>query len=521
MDKEQLEIIRKYVDIALRRKTIIIFCFFLGIAIGLGQYLQKPKIYQCSALLKYQRQQVNPTAMSPDDLRTRTEDVVDTVSQQIMSRSSLEQLIKKHDLYGQMRKAVPMESVVEMMRENHIRTDLLEGGDVFRVSYQGKDQDKVMKVTNDLAAKFIEENLKFRQERASQTSTYISDELEIAEEALNTKEKIMRDYRLQHYNEMPEQLDNNTNRLNALQDQYQNNQASILELERTRLLIQEQISQRKHLLAQIAAGSLAGNELEEQEELTTSQQIRLRLKNLRTRYKEKHPEIKRLKKMLQDLESEEGQIPASVAGDTDTTTTVELDPQIQELSQQLKDVQLNLKNLKEERQVLDKQIKKYEKWITATPVREAEWASLTRDYEQLNEHYEELVARSLEAKSAQTLENQLKGSQFQIVDSAHFPEKPIQPDFKKIMIMAIGLGLGLGSAIALSLEIFNTSFTTPSELEKYLELPVVASIPLLPTKRELVIRRLKTITVNIFLLLVGAIILGATAYFWKQGMIVL
>jgi polysaccharide biosynthesis transport protein len=62
-----------------------------------------PKVYKCSSLLKYQRQTVNPTVMSPDDIRTRTRDVVDTISQEIMSRSSLEGIIKEFNLYTEMR----------------------------------------------------------------------------------------------------------------------------------------------------------------------------------------------------------------------------------------------------------------------------------------------------------------------------------------------------------------------------------------------------------------------------------
>ncbi|MCK9502524.1 MAG: hypothetical protein M0Q52_11945, partial [Lascolabacillus sp.] len=140
-----------------------------------------------------------------------------------------------------------------MMRKSHIETRFLQGGDVFEVSYQGSDQNKVLRVTNALAARFIEENIRLRQELASQTSSYVKDELEMAKESLDKKEILMRDYKLKYYNEMPDQLVNNMNRLNALQVQYQNNQTSSHELERTRLLVQEQISSRQELLTQLSA----------------------------------------------------------------------------------------------------------------------------------------------------------------------------------------------------------------------------------------------------------------------------
>ncbi len=521
MITEQRQIIKKYLDIVLRRKVTLIFCLIVGVAIGLAQYLNKPKVYRCTALLKYQRQSINPTAMSPDDLRTRTTDVVEAVSQQIMSRSSLEEIIKDFNLYTAMQRNMSMEDIVEIMREYHIQTTLLKNGDIFEVSYQGKDPDKVMKVTNALAARFIEENLRFRQEKASQTTTYVRDELNMIKITLDEKEQVMRDYKLKYYNELPEQVDNNTSRLTALQAQYQNNQSSSLELERTRLLVQEQISQRKKFLMQISSGTPTDTpEISQTPELNTFQEVRLRLQQLSTRYKENHPEIKRLKKILRDLENQHYALTPDQSENT-SSTIKQVDPQILELRQQLKEVEFNIQRLNKERKDLAEQITKYENWISAAPVREAEWSALTRDYDQLNAHYQGLVTQRLQAESAQTLENQLRGSQFTIIDPAHFPEKPFKPDFQKIMLMAIGLCLGIGAVLSLGLEMLSTTFKDPYELEDYLEVPVLCAIPILPTKRERIKSRFKSILQYSFLTFAGVSVIGAVLYYWKQGAIIL
>lgn len=527
MDIEQRRLVKKNIDILLRRKEIILLFLLLGISLGLAYYLNMPKVYKCSSLLKYQRQTVNPTVMSPDDIRTRTRDVVDTVSQEIMSRSSLETIIKEFNLYSEMRQKIPMEDVVDIMRKFHIQTRFLEGGDVFEVSYQGSDQNKVLRVTNALAAKFIEENLRFRQELASQTSVYVKDELEMAKESLDKKELLMRDYKLKYYNEMPEQLVNNMNRLSALQVQYQNNQTSSHELERTRLLVQEQISSRQDFLAQLSAqaaveaadsSSLSGG-------LNDIYQLRMRLQTLQSRYTEKHPEIRRLQKAIRDLETqlgvsaeENGDHPAGSPG---ARTSDQFDPQLQELRKQSKELELSIARLKEERGMLTEQINKYEKWIAAAPVREAEWSALTRDYEQLNAHYQRLVTLSLQADSAQSLENQLEGSQFKIIDAAHFPEKPFKPDFKKITLIAVGIGLAAGGVMALSLELIGTSFKDPVEMEAYLKVPVVCAIPTIYTVKELARKKVIQFTWYIILFLAFGSIITAAGYFWKQGMIIL
>ncbi|MCB2183533.1 MAG: hypothetical protein KQH63_15975 [Desulfobulbaceae bacterium] len=530
MDQQQRQLIKKYLDIILRRKKVIVFFLLLGLAGGLGQYLSTPKVYKCTSLIKYQKQRINPTAMSPDDIRSRTQEAVATISQQITSRSSLENMIKEFDLYLGMRTSLPMEDVVDVMRNKHIEIGQQGKGDIFEVSYQGKNPKKVLLVTNALAAKFIEENLRFREERASETSAYIQDELKMAKAGLDKKEAIMRDYKLKYYNEMPEQRQNNMNRLNALQDQYQNNQSSIHDLERTKIMVQEQISLREELLAQQLSGVDNGEEVAavNRTERGESEIIRLRreLQALEARYTGKHPQVKRIKKTLQELEAKR----AGIAADEDSGEEGAedqmarhgfLDLQTEQLKNQLQDMEYSIARLKKDREEIEKQIKKFQSWVEAAPVREAEWAALTRDYEQLNEHYQALVAQSLQAESAYSLEKQQKGSQFKIVDSAHLPEKPFKPDFRKIMLMAIGLGLGVGGGLALGLDLLNTSFKEPDDLEAYLNVAVVCAIPSILTKKEERKKKIWQALLWAVLVILLVVIGGAFAYFWKQGMIIL
>jgi len=503
---------------------MVIAFFLLGVVIGLGQYLKTPKVYQCTSLIQYQRQQVNPTAMSPDDVRSRTQEVVATVSQQITSRSSLEAMIKEFDLYAEMRAGLPMEDVVDMMREKHIEISQ-ERGDIFRVSYQGGDPKKVLRVTNAIAAKFIEENLRYREERASETSVYIQDELRMAKESLDKKEAVMRDYKLQYYNEMPAQLTNNMTRLNALQEQYQNNQVSAQDLERTKVMVQEQISLREELLAQQLRGTGVSPMLPGTQQTTgilaQINQLRAELQNLQARYTDKHPEVRRVKKLLQELEAGQPDALLQKGEAAAENSQPYIDPQMEQLKQQLGSLEYNIDRLKQERAEIRKQIEKYQSWVELAPVREAEWAALTRDYEQLHQHYQALVGQSLQAESAHSLEKHQKGSQFKIVDPAHFPEKPFKPDFRKIMLIAVGLGLGAGFGLALGQELLGTSFKDPSEVEAYLGIPVVCAVPNIYTKPELRKRKIRQIIWGALLVVAVTVIVVATVYFWKQGMIVL
>lgn len=525
--QQQQQQIKKYLDLFIRRKNIIISFLLASIIVGLGLYIKTPKAYQANSILIYQRQRINPnpSRMSPDAVQTQTREMVSNVSEQVLSRTNLEELINQFNLYPGMRDHLPIEDVVSVMRDRHIEISQ-ERGDTFKVSYKGADPRKVMLATNALAAKFVEENLRYREERASETSAYVRDELNMAKKSMDKKDTAMRDYKLKYYNEMPEQLQNNITRLNSLQEQYQGIQNSIQDLERTRIMIQEQITLRTDMLTQgisrdgqRTAGStedsigripLTGNEPAD------IARVRAELETLRARYTEQHPEVKRLKKLLVKLEEN---LSRTVTDPESQENPILLNPQLVQLQRQVKDVEYNISRLKEDKTEVKKQIEQYKKWVAATPLREAEWTALTRDYNQLHEYYERLVTRNLEAGSIESLERRQKGSRFKIIDPAHYPGKPYKPDFKKIMLMAIALGLGLGGGIAFLLEAMNTSFKDAADLESYLDLKVTCSIPMILVAQEKKWAKTKNILWNSSFAIITLMIVASLIYLWRKGII--
>lgn len=531
--------IKKYLDMALRKQRIIIFMVLIGIGAGLGQYARMPKVYNATALLKYQRQRVNPARMSPDDVRSRTQEVVGTVRQQVTSRTSLEGLITQFNLYKKLRERAPMEDVVTHMREKDIIIKPAgRRGDVYEIAFQGGEPRTVMLVTNALAAKFIEENLRFRAEQASETSSYIQDELAMAKKSLDKKEAGMRDYKLKWYNEMPGQQQANISRLNALQTQSQGMQTSIHDLQRTKVMVQEQISVRKDTLSQLIRDDLPQPQPGNGQQAVSApaqrlQQLRNLLHDLESRYTANYPEVRRVKRQVEELEKElsptagkteevpEGEPSVGRTSADKLAFVLKTDTQLQQLHQQLSQLTYEIGELQQENKLVQAEIKKYQQWVAATPKREAEWAALTRDYQQLSQHYQELVTLSLNAESAYSLEKQQKGSQFKIVDPAHLPEKPVSPVFLQIMLLAGAGGLGMGLALGLGLELLNTSFKDPFDLEKSLGLPVICAIPHMPSKSEVMRKRVLAI-IWWFCCLLGVVaIIGGVYYMWQKGILII
>ncbi|MDR2550624.1 MAG: hypothetical protein LBD10_10550 [Desulfobulbus sp.] len=522
MNNQQRQLIKKYVDLVITRWRLITSCLLLGVTIGLGYYVFVPKIYQSTALLSYEQQQINPGKMDPEQGRSRLQESLATLRELVTSRNNLEKVILQFSLYEEARKKLPLEDVIEMMR-NNITIQPSGKGDIFSVSFQGGDPQKVTKVTNGLASLFIEENLKYREERAVETSKYTQSELALAKKVLDEKEQQMRDYKLKYFNEMPEQRQSNFTQLQALMRQNQEIQTSIQELERTRVMVQEQGNMQRSLASLHASGDSERAALR-QPETDGDRLLRLQgyLEELQGKYTENHPEVRRVKQQIQQLEAKRakggsggkqnasaGARASQAAGLEDSRTQV-----------QLKQLDINIQQLRDEQAKIPPQIVQYQKWIEAVPTREAEWASFTRDYSELRRHYDQLVAQNLQAQSVENLERNQKGSKFKIVDSARVPEKPFKPNFLRILLAAVAVGLGLSLGYVLLVDFADTSFKNIGELEEYIGVPVICSIPFIEkdteTKKDRIVFRISLALISSY----AALLVAAIAFMWIRGMII-
>jgi len=159
-----------------------------------------PDIYRSSATVVVERRQV-----TEDFVRLTITRGVDTrlqrISQEIMSRSHLVSLIDKYGLYSDLRKRLPVDEVVQCMR-NDIRLDLegdrthWSGGTVaFTISYRGTDPRTVAMVANELAAIYVAEDLKARERQATATTEVLRGKVEDIKRQLEHQEQAMADFK--------------------------------------------------------------------------------------------------------------------------------------------------------------------------------------------------------------------------------------------------------------------------------------------------------------------------------------
>jgi len=304
--------IDQYLEIVLRRRWLIIIPFCLSMMAGIYLALTLPKYYSAETLILVQPQRV-PSSYVRSIVSTDLDSRLSTLSQQIMSRTNLENIINEFELFhGPDFENMFMEDKVSSMRKR-IKVKLTRarrGADAFSISFKGKDPEKVMKVANALATYFIDENLKVREAQAIGTSDFLQDELAVMRGKLEDVEKALREYRKKYMGELPEQLDSNLRILDRLQENLSEKQQSLRE---ARASLAELLKMRQQTQVIQTPDGMVHVETP----VSSLDQLKKRLADLENRYTDLHPDVIRLKNRIAGLEAKAETEAERAAGESD------------------------------------------------------------------------------------------------------------------------------------------------------------------------------------------------------------
>jgi polysaccharide chain length determinant protein (PEP-CTERM system associated) len=505
--------IHDYLEIGLRRKWYIIIPFVLSVLVSAGVYKLLPKVYKATTLILVQPQNVPENYIRP----TISESVggrLNTVSQEILSRTRLQKIIDEFNLYTDLRNKLYMEEIIERMRKaievkvQEQRREQMQNS--FTISFEGEKPEVVMRVTNKLASMFIEENLKVRESQAENTSAFLNKELLDMERRLKREEQNIRKFKELYMGKLPEQRDANLKILDRLQLQLQSTANNIRAAEDRSILIQNQIelfkkqqsldSARETRLSPVLNQTeTRSGPLPEDQLIAQLNSLKTDLAIARSKYKENHPDVidlkkrvatlePRVRKLLEKKETENESSAKKVEISEENLLSPVPNPEHEKLlsryTVQYREALAEAKRLREEEKSLKEEIASYQKRIEDTPKLEQDLVLLTRDYEFLKANYQSLLDKKIQAQMAENLERKQQRDQFKVLDPARLPEKPVRPDRNKTLLLGAILGLGLGLGLAWLRESSDPSFRAVSEVEEYLKVPVLAILPNLKEEKK-------------------------------------
>ena len=503
-----------------------------------------PNRYTSTATLLVVQQQVPQRYVVPNS-ETNVSSALQAMKQEILSRTQLLRMINEFGLYPKERKRLAPEELFSLMLKNIDIQPIVQEGqpsnrdlNAFQISYTTEGALLAQQVTNNLTSLFSNDYLRDQAEQASNTTDFLHRQVEEKGKELEAQEARLKDFKLSHVGELPEQQTGNQTILTGLGTQLQSTMASLERAQQQRAFLQAQLEATpRRPASDIGTPAFVPGNPNPTQLLTPIQAAQNNLallkvdkqKLLSKGYTSLHPDVVKnereialaegtLTRLMAEAPPPEttlpsAQAPTSVHQASEPTE----DPVVAQLKSNLEGNRVEIENLNKDEARLRASISQYENRINQTPVREQQQASILRDTEVLRLQYSDLQKKEQESQLATNLEKQQGGRQFRLIDPASLPVVPSFPKRVKMSLGGAAGGLALGLMLAIFMEMRDTSYHTESDLTKHLAPPFVLGIPLLPTPLE---KRRKTWR-NLFQWAAASamvlVVLAAEFYVYRRG----
>jgi polysaccharide biosynthesis transport protein len=490
--------LQHYLGVVRRRHLQFLIPLFLGWAVVWGASWVLPPRYESSTLILVEQPTMPKDYVTPnvnDDLQQRMQ----SITQQILSRSRLLRIIDQLNLYASSHSLPSPDQKVDRMRKDidiELVRDARNQITAFNVSYSSRDPRVAQKVTSELTNLFINENLEVRQQQSEDTTTFLKGQLETAREALSAQEEKIREFKGQHVGELPAQVGSNLQILAGLQSQLQTEEDALNTAKQQRVYLETLVNQYRTLQGspKTEGGAPEGLPAVDQE----LDKLRAQLADLSSHYTDRHPDVRKLKEQIAKTEKMRDQIVADLKAkasapqsDPDAANATPDTPDMRDPSSPMMQLQGQLhanrvEIANRERSVADLKTKviDYQARLNQEPVREQQLSDLTRGYEQSKANYDELLKKKNESAMATSMELLQQGERFRVIDAPSLPSKPDFPNRLKFCGIGLGIGLALGVVVAGAFEFMDDRIYDEKELQKLLPVAVISEIPAISAATE-------------------------------------
>lgn len=567
-DADSGKTLADYLGIVRRRKGLLALVFVLLLALSLAVALLLPAVYRSTATILIKEQEI-PQELVRSTVTSYADERIQVISQQVMTRATLLDLVDKYSLYGKARQRETSEEIIDRMRRD-IKlmpisaevTDRRTGSPVkstiaFTLSYDSEVAANAQKIASELTTLFLNENVKNRQQKAADATSFLEEELARVSQHISEVEQQLADFKSRNQGRTPDLNLSNT----------VGSERTEAELQRVERELGYQTERRLQLQAQLADTrpraplSAGGSGVQEPDERLRA--LQLQLTSAKAQFSDSHPDVRRLQREIQTLQAQVG--PQAAADDREQALR-RLEQQLAQLRQRYADEHPDVVKLKRtyaaleqavridavastptalqapqgplgkpdnplylalktqvettsaqmdmlsaERKELRARLSQFSARVSQSPEIEREYLELVRDLDSSRARFRELRDKSMQAQVAEQLERSRKAERFTVIEPPIFPERPSRPNRPLILLLGLVLALaGAGLAVGLR-EALDQTVSGPRDVMRVLQVPVLAVVRSMPLLSSLAVSAQRRRRVASFVLLAVALVLALVA----------
>ena len=482
-----------FLRVSLKRKWWILASVVLCVALAYVGWTYSPKIFKSTVIMTIDSPRIPKEYMKGLGREAMWgEDPTAIIMQQITlgltNKSILMPVLETLKPYPDAERA-SSDQLMKRLRKA-VTVGKSKDGVGVAVSYVNPDPFMAQAVTALLAVTLQEDNLKQREGLVETTTEFLSVELDRIKVDLEAKERAISDFKRAHMGELPQQMEANLRTLDRLQLDLTNSTESLNRMGERLTALEKSIKEFSDLgpagIVPFDRERRVGDARPIDSRATRLRELKQKLHELLGTYKENYPDVVHANEEIRRLESAP-QVDVSQAGVTEPAAgkaddsggigRKPTDPYLRELMKERSEATNEIALLKEKQAHTIRQIKEFEAHVEHTPTSEQGLAVLLRDYENMQKGYQALLDKKTNAMMLGNYENRELGEQYRIIEPAYFPNVQEPPTLIHFLLGGLALGCLIGFGSAIGVEFLKTGFRRPEEVESYLGLPVIASIP--------------------------------------------
>lgn len=467
MDSE-IKSVQDIVEILKRRRRQLLVPAAVILLVAIIAAFTLPRKYRSTATILIEAQEV-PSEYIKANITSFADQRLQAINKRIMGTPRLIDLIKRLNLYADLRNKVSLEDVVaEMVKDikfTTISADVIDPRSgrpaqatiAFSISYTGTTPEVAQQVTTELSSLYMEENLKEREKQSLGTSKFFQGEMEAVQASLADIEGRIAAFKKRNIQSLPELSQVNMQSYDQADRDIRQLNDQLRTLREREEFLQSQLSN--------VQPELAANDKE------ALRQLHMRLAELTSRFSERYPDVIKTRKEIAELEKRIRSASREPAvGTPDNPAYINLQSQLAGTRSEIESVR---------RQIADtaKRRASYQSRIFATPHVEEAYKGLMVERNNLQQKYDDLSKKSMDVRMAHSMEKEQLGERFTLVDPARLPERPYSPNVPAIILIGLALGIGSGVGWAAVREACDQSVRSADALAELTGVAVLVTVP--------------------------------------------
>jgi succinoglycan biosynthesis transport protein ExoP len=437
----------------LRRRGILLAATFAGLlAVALVVVVAIPPVYQSSGTILVESQTI-PTDLLPTTVASMIDERIEVIRQRVMTRENLFKIIEKHKLYRDSTQALTVSEKIDEIRKQiaiesigaNVKSARRQGqGTIaFKLIFENRKPEIAQRVANELVTLFLDENVKSRTERATETTEFLTQEADKLKGELEKVETQLAAYKQEHSKALPQHQQLHMEMLSRTE-------SALKDVEREYKMAQEELRFLDLELSAAKAGVTpktgAAYAPQNPQDIGS---LKAEYQRLLSIYTEAHPDVRAVKRKIEALEA------ATPAAGSEKSAGAPVSLEVARVQTKIAATNTRIESLAGQIKGLRGKMADYEQQLLKIPQVERGLITLMRDHESAQKKYEEIHAKRMSAKITENLEGENKAERFSLLEPPALPDKPSKPDRLKILLMGVFAAFGGSGGLVFFLETLN------------------------------------------------------------------